>query len=157
MFAGSVLSGTNGGLISSSSGTGTAISPGTGGMLAHSGIGLLVPSIQQFPIPHFQYPTFTMDLSPPLQHYQHMLYSLLPMQPSVYSMQQPRISMQCCAPCPDGNGICCCTPGFSTTVPPTPTSYTPYHPPFSAAANKSNQATALFASLIMLLAFINFY
>uniref|UniRef100_A0A915PWG3 Uncharacterized protein n=1 Tax=Setaria digitata TaxID=48799 RepID=A0A915PWG3_9BILA len=132
---GGSLSNTAGGLVSTN----------VGGFLTQSAAGLVVPSVQIY-VPQMQFPA-AMNILP---QQQQLLYNLQPMQSSFFSLQQPKISTQCCVPCPDGNGICCCTPGAATTSVPHDfhTLYPPYHP---AGAQSVAGSTLLLASTLTVL------
>ncbi|EFO23576.1 hypothetical protein LOAG_04906 [Loa loa] len=133
-----VISGIDGGFINTVGGG--LINAYVGG----SSIGL-VPSIQ-IRVPQVQFPAPINIV--PLQQY--LLYNLQPLQ-AFFNIQQPKVSTQCCMPCPDGNGICCCKPGETTTTPrDSHTLHSPYHPAGAQTPLKSN---SLFINIIILLVF----
>uniref|UniRef100_A0A2K6WHZ9 Uncharacterized protein n=1 Tax=Onchocerca volvulus TaxID=6282 RepID=A0A2K6WHZ9_ONCVO len=108
------------------------------------GTGFMMPSVQ-IPVPQMQI----------IPQQQHLLYNLQAMQLPFFNLQQSKVSTQCCMPCPDGSGICCCTPGATTTVPrdsgSLPSSYYP------AGAGLPIKITSLLISIITLLALENIF
>lgn len=95
LSSGTSVSGGDGLVVSS--GGGLITQPGGGGLLTQSGGGLLVPSVQ-VQVPQVlvaqpaQFPS-AMNVIPQ----QQPLLNLQPMQPSLFNIQQPKISTQCCA------------------------------------------------------------
>ncbi|KAM3723470.1 Orotidine 5'-phosphate decarboxylase [Dirofilaria immitis] len=113
-----------------------------------SGAGLMIPSLQIY-VPQVQFPS-AMNIIPQ----QQLLYNLQPMQSPFLSIHQSKVSTQCCVPCPDGNGICCCTPGATTTTIPhdSDTLQSSYYSTGAAIPIKSILSLT---SIITLLAFEN--
>uniref|UniRef100_A0A0R3RP19 CX domain-containing protein n=1 Tax=Elaeophora elaphi TaxID=1147741 RepID=A0A0R3RP19_9BILA len=118
------------------------ISSGGGGFIStyigSSGVDWMMPSVQ-IQAPQVQFPASV---------------NIIPQQPSVFyqvqpfiKIQQSKVSTECCAPCPDGNGICCCTPG-ATTVAPRDTFHPPYYP---AGAGIPSKSISLLVSIVILL------
>ncbi|VDK61130.1 unnamed protein product [Onchocerca ochengi] len=135
-LAPTVTGGTGGGFIST----------GRAGLINTyiGGTGFMMPSVQ-IPVPQMQI----------IPQQQHLLYNLQTMQLPFFNLQQSKVSTQCCMPCPDGSGICCCTPGATTTVPrdsgSLPSSYYP------AGAGLPIKITSLLISIITLLALENIF
>ncbi|VDK71669.1 unnamed protein product [Litomosoides sigmodontis] len=128
-------------------GIATAVISGDGGMrksdgrgvistyVDHSNAGLLMPSVQ-IGVPQIQFPA-PINAIP---QYPYMFYHFQPF----INVQQPSVTTQCCMPCPDGNGICCCTPGATTAAPHDSRN-------FPSGAEAPLRSASLFVSIAVLL------
>lgn len=128
--------------------TATMVSGTDGEFISNGGVGLINAYVGrpgaavQIRVPQVQFPA-PISIIP---HQQYLLYNLQPLQLSFFNLQQPKVTTQCCMPCPDGNGICCCTPGATTTRP--HDSHTLHHP---AGAEIPFKSTSLLVCTITLL------
>ncbi|OZC09684.1 hypothetical protein X798_03378 [Onchocerca flexuosa] len=134
-----------------------AVTGGTGGgFISTGGAGLINTYIgglgTGFMMPSVQIPAPQMQIIP---RQQHLLYNLQTMQLPFFNMQQSKVSTQCCMPCPDGSGFCCCSPGATTTVPRDSGSLPPPHYPAGAGIPIKN--TSLLVSIITMLALENIF
>ncbi|KAL4003091.1 hypothetical protein ACH3XW_6180 [Acanthocheilonema viteae] len=110
-------------------------------VMTHSliGAGLVIPPVQ-IRVPQAHFPALFNII--PQQSY--MFYHFEPF----INLQQPKVSTQCCVPCPDGNGICCCTPGATTAAP--RDSHTSHITP-QAGAEVPLKSTSLLVGIVILL------
>ncbi|EJW79085.1 hypothetical protein WUBG_10006 [Wuchereria bancrofti] len=128
--------------------TATMVSGTDGEFISNGGAGLINAYVGrpgaavQLRIPQVHFPA-PINIIP---HQQYLLYNLQPLQLSFFNLQQPKVTTQCCMPCLDGNGICCCTPGATTTRP--HDSHNLHHP---AGAKIPLKSTSLLVSTITLL------
>ncbi|CAG9536733.1 unnamed protein product [Cercopithifilaria johnstoni] len=137
----------------------TMVSSAAGGFIKTDGEGLINTYISgsdaRLIIPSVQIRVPQVQLPAPVNIIPQQPYALYHFQPFI-NILQPKVSTQCCVPCPDGNGICCCTPDATTTASPrdSHTLYPPYHPAGAGIPLKSTSLIVVSTAILLVLNYI---